>query len=231
MKTIEARQEPLDKLFEEIFSDEMRQSREEPRQDRTHDTKPTAGAYPEIADDILILKATLAKNGNKFKTLWDGVTLGYINKDTGKPDVSAADIALMNKLAFWTGGNPSQMERLFLRSGLGKRAKCIDRPDYISRTITTAISDAKEFYSPNGNGSEQRVDRSILDGLSEKIKDDPDIIYEPEYFQALTEIYNTDPKEWVRIKRSFSPVKFQSGILSKRSKKPKKTLLLSKHPL
>jgi hypothetical protein len=35
------------------------------------------------------------------------------------------------------------------------------------------------------------------------MKDDPGIIYEPEYFQILTEIYNTDPKEWVRIKKIF----------------------------
>jgi len=41
-----------------------------------------------------------------------------------------------------------------------------------------------------------KADRAILDGLAEKIKTDPGIIYEPELFRVLSEIYYTDPQEW-----------------------------------
>ncbi len=133
--TIEARQEALDWLFEKIFAAELRQARQDPA------PKPSP-AHSNLSDEALILKATLSKGGNEFKLLFDGSTLGYNGDD------SAADMALMNKLAFWTGGNALQMERLFSASGLGRREKWRGRPDYRERTIKKAISDAREFYEP-----------------------------------------------------------------------------------
>lgn len=136
--TIESRQPEMDKHYLEIFG------KDRPR----HTNKPTS--FPvELSDDALILKAKLAKNGNDFEALWRGSTLGYTNPDTGISDDSAADMAFMNMLAFWTGGNASQMERLFSRSGLGQRDKWRDRPDYRDRTIQKAISDAADFYEPS----------------------------------------------------------------------------------
>ena len=52
----------------------------------------------------------------------------------GYPSHSEADLALCNLLAFWTGGDPARMERLFAQSGL-VRAKWRNRPDYRERTI------------------------------------------------------------------------------------------------
>ncbi len=52
-----------------------------------------------------------------------------------------------------------------------------------------------------------KADRAILDGLAEKIKTDPGIIYEPELFRVLSEIYYTDPQEWARIKKIFMTLK------------------------
>ncbi len=131
---IEARQEPLDRLFEEIFSEEQQQA--------NGAQKKAVPGGSSLSDAALVLKATLAKNGNEFKLLWDGSTLGYNGDD------SAADMALMNKLAYWTGGDAAQMERLFSASGLGQRAKWRDRQDYRERTIQKAIADAREFYTP-----------------------------------------------------------------------------------
>jgi hypothetical protein len=134
LSTIETRQDQLNQLFEEIFPEEMKRSREEPRQ------RPARPCSPETPDDILIQKAFQAKHGQEFKALWNGFTSSYGGDD------SAADMAFANMLAFWTGGNAAQMERLFSSSGLGQRAKWRDRLDYRERTIQKAISDAREFY-------------------------------------------------------------------------------------
>jgi len=143
MKTIEPRQEALDALFEELFAEEIKEAKE-PRSTPT----PTKN---HMSDKAIIQKALLAKDGKKFEDLWKGSLLGYVSKD-GKPDPSAADMALMNKLAFWTSGNAAQMERLFSASMLGKRDKWIDRADYRDRTIKSALKNAKEFYKPPQEG-------------------------------------------------------------------------------
>ena len=114
LSTIEKRQDQLNQLFEEIFPEEMKRSREGPRQ------RPARPLSPEMQDDILIQNALQAKIGHEFKALWNGSTMGYNGDD------SAADMAFANMLAFWTGGNAAQMERLFSQSGLG-RNKWIDR--------------------------------------------------------------------------------------------------------
>lgn len=152
--TIKDRQDELEQLYFEIF---QKEDEGQPAEN------PTAGTYPEINDDNLIQKAKLSKNGSKFSKLWDGVTLGYINPKTGEPDESAADFALMGMLAFWTGGNPSQMERLFSKSGRGKRAKWTDRQDYRDRTIKRAIEETKEFYEPPNDryGADPAAEPSI----------------------------------------------------------------------
>jgi len=136
LSTIETRQDQLNQLFEEIFPEEMKRSREGPRQ------RPARPCSPEMQDDVLIQKAMQAKNGPEFKALWEGSTSSYGGDD------SAADMAFANMLAFWTGGNAAQMERIFSLSGLGQRAKWRDRPDYRERTIQKAISGAREFYAP-----------------------------------------------------------------------------------
>lgn len=173
-------------IFEEDISDS---SSEKPRPAN----KPIS-SISEIGDDALILKAKMAKNGNDFNSLWNGSTLGYSGDD------SAADMALMNHLAFWTRGDAGQMERLFSRSGLGHRDKWKDRQDYRERTIQKAISDAAEFYEPptdEGNGQEDRnaellKARELLKDLPEKIKADVNIIKEPAILKALAIIKEMD---------------------------------------
>lgn len=67
---------------------------------------------PFSPDDMaLIEKAKKAKNGAKFTALWNGDISAY-------PSASEADLALCSLLAFWTGGNPDAMDRLFRQSGL-----------------------------------------------------------------------------------------------------------------
>jgi hypothetical protein len=94
----------------------------------------------------------------------------------------------------------SELSRAATNTGLAS--------DEIRKTIMSGLESGNKHprlipEKSRANSTGPKADRSILEDLSEKMKDDPGIIYEPEYFQILTKIYNTDPKEWVRIKKIF----------------------------
>ncbi len=100
--------------------------------------------------------------------------LGSFFPDTGgRPfDHSAADVALINLLAFWTGCNPVRMEQLFSRSHLGRREKWTDRPDYRARTIWAAIRDPNRAILNSDAFAAKRRAEQIAENA--KIGDDPD---------------------------------------------------------
>lgn len=83
-----------------------------------------------------------SKSGDDIKNLWEG------NTDCYAGDTSAADQALLCHLAFWTGKDPVQMERLFSQSELGHRDKWFDREDYRQRSISNAITTTSGSYKP-----------------------------------------------------------------------------------
>ena len=64
-----------------------------------------------LEDEEIIKMATAASNGLKFNQLWSGDISGYKSH-------SEADLALCQILAFWSGNNPDQIDRLFRQSGL-----------------------------------------------------------------------------------------------------------------
>ena len=64
-----------------------------------------------LSDETVITKASTARNGEKFRRLWDGDITGYKSQ-------SEADAALLATLAFWCSGDKEQMDRLFRQSGL-----------------------------------------------------------------------------------------------------------------
>jgi putative DNA primase/helicase len=110
---------------------------------------PAAGTQPSgpvnASDDELIEKARQARNGAgaKFARLFDqGDVSAYAGDD------SAADMALTNMLAFWTGRDFNRMEAIFGRSALGQRDKWRNRADYRQRTIDKAIDDCAKVYTP-----------------------------------------------------------------------------------
>jgi putative DNA primase/helicase len=74
--------------------------------------------FPESDSDLLAL-AYRAKGGDALQKLMGGdvVGAGYTHSD-GSPNQSAADLALCNRLYFWTGGDMARVERLFRGSGL-----------------------------------------------------------------------------------------------------------------
>lgn len=68
-------------------------------------------ASTNLSDEELLDRARNAKNGAKFDRLWRGDTSEY-------PSHSEARFALLDLLAFWTGGDRGRMDRLFRQSGL-----------------------------------------------------------------------------------------------------------------
>lgn len=84
----------------------------------THMGRPTPST-PAVAspgksylfDEDVIIKASSARNGEKFNRLWNGDITGYKAQ-------SEADAALTSILAFWCGGDTEQIDRLFRQSCL-----------------------------------------------------------------------------------------------------------------
>lgn len=115
-----------------------------PRKVRAQPVTAAAGGGFAGDDDELIKRACEAKNGGLFRALWGGDTSQHGGDD------SAADLALCNMLAFWTGKDPERMDRLFRRSGL-MRDKWVERHGertYGRMTIERAIADCGEAYKP-----------------------------------------------------------------------------------
>lgn len=101
----------------------------------------TAAGTPNVLEDReLVEKAKRGKNGAKFRRLWNGDTGEYQSH-------SEADLALCNILAFYTGGDRAQINRLFQQSGLYREKW--DRDDYRQRTINKALEGRTEFYEPS----------------------------------------------------------------------------------
>jgi putative DNA primase/helicase len=100
----------------------------------------TNGHNSELTDEEVIRLARSAKNAANFEPLWLGDTRGYSSP-------SEADQALISRLAFYAQ-DEEQLDRLYRQSGLC-RQKWLDRPDYRRRTITRALSNLTETYTPD----------------------------------------------------------------------------------
>lgn len=128
-------------------------------------------AQTEHIDDQALLKRIFgSKNGADFKKLYDGDVSKYNN------DFSSADFALCSTLAFWTAKNFAQMERMWLASPLGQRAKTRERNDYRTRTITNAIGKCVEVYEPHKQEIPQNKNISQADLLIKMILDRKDVL-------------------------------------------------------
>jgi primase-polymerase (primpol)-like protein len=117
------RQMELDQLLHELFPAALRLS---------------TSAYPEpssLSDEELIRRAQSARNGERFLRLWNGDSSEYGG------DRSRADAALCCILAYWCGGDPDRVDRLFRQSGL-MRSKWDRRSGdttYSALTIRSAL--------------------------------------------------------------------------------------------
>lgn len=95
-----------------------------------------------LDDQMLIEKATNAKNGSLFASLYAG------EWQRSHKSQSEADLAFCNMLAFWSGGDPEQMDRIFRVSNLmrPKWDELHGWKTYGQITIERAVADLKDQY-------------------------------------------------------------------------------------
>ena len=114
---------------------------------RSSTARPSSTGGRPTGDDAatIIARIRKSKQGSRFAALYDG---GDTSSYGG--DDSAADMALMNMLPFWTGGDAALMGTIFSSSALGKREKWQRRQDYRERTIQAALNGwSGERYEPS----------------------------------------------------------------------------------
>ena len=130
------------------------------------DAEWTDGPLPQWSgpddDAELIARAKRSRSANatfgggvSFNELWTGdpeaLQRAYPPNSSGHAwNASAADIALCNMLAYWTGGNMERMEKLMRESALYRHKH--ERTDYLRGTIQKACASVAE----RGKCSERR---------------------------------------------------------------------------
>lgn len=137
-QTVEERTQELQAVARRVFG--------EPENGNGHvRTEQHRGSGSSLEDEKLIRRASEANDGGKFRELFSG---GY----SGHTSHSEAAAALLLKLAFWSGKNASQMERIFRRSGLMYEKFDSRRggTTWGAQEIEKAIEKAGEVYTPPG---------------------------------------------------------------------------------
>lgn len=173
-------------------------------------TAPVAG-YSELTDEEIISKASATQSARSvfggscsFAQLWtadvDAMAVSYPDDHGVRSyDGSAADMALAQHLAFWTGNNCERILLLMWQSGL-VRDKW-QRDDYLYRTIINAVSMQTVVYSAGAevepfpgmkpiksNSEKQRL-------YAEKTRTDKLALATPEQIEAVSNV--TSAKLWL----------------------------------
>ena len=101
-----------------------------------------------LTDEQVLEKAAASQNGEEFTALWEGRWDGKFGSQ------SEADLSLCCSLAFWTGKNKEQMDRLFRQSKLFRekwdKIHHADGATYGEETLEQAIQRTDQVYSPGG---------------------------------------------------------------------------------
>ncbi|HML45696.1 MAG TPA: DNA primase, partial [Clostridia bacterium] len=101
-----------------------------------------------LPDEQVLEKARAAASGDEFADLWEGRWKDKYGSQ------SEADLALCCALAFWTGKDSEQMDRLFHQSALIREkwdnVHHADGSTYGAETIRQAIARTEQTYSPEG---------------------------------------------------------------------------------
>lgn len=136
-KPIEDRQVYVDALWNEIG-------------DNIIEHYVTGDIEQQEENDTVLAKALSAKNGDKFRLLYDGRWQEAMDERTGHPyaSQSEADFALINIIAYHTR-NRNQIRAMFWNSGLGKRPKA-NRIDYIEKMITRSFDNQVPLVDVDG---------------------------------------------------------------------------------
>lgn len=111
----------------------------ENRQSKTIEITPN-----NLSDNELIEKIQSSRYGMEFMSLYNGDMSAYNN------DHSSADMALCKILAFWTGCDKAQMDRIFRSSALmrPKWDQKRGRDTYGNITLDNAVLGQRDSYTP-----------------------------------------------------------------------------------
>ena len=137
-----------DSPLRSISEDELRNFLERYmlRENRQASQSDNASTGHPLSDEEIIELAGKSKNGEKFRDLFSGTAKGYKSE-------SEADLALCGMLAFWTGKDAAQMDRLF-RASVLYRSKWDQRHGartYGQETIEKAISGCTRVYKESNS--------------------------------------------------------------------------------
>lgn len=105
----------------------------------------------KLTDDEVISKALSSRQSSLFSLLYYGQWQGVY------PSQSEADMAFCSLLAFWTGKDPIQMDRIFRTSQLMREKWDAKNGDstYGRKTIDSAIRVCREVYIPKNESVEK----------------------------------------------------------------------------
>jgi putative DNA primase/helicase len=96
-----------------------------------------------------------------FRDLWEAnaAKLGVRWPDAGGRayDASAADAALAQRLAFFTGRDCQRIDRIMRRPDCGLYREKYERPDYLQRTIMGAVARQESVYGDNRTLADNRT--------------------------------------------------------------------------
>ena len=152
----------------------------------------------DLSNEDIISLAQSASNSDSFSRLWNGHTSGYESH-------SEADLALCNILAFYTGGDTHQMDELFRQSGLMRDKWDEQRggQTYGEKTLSKAVEDTAETYSPATENHHPQPLKTVGDGGTEPATSTP----------TPTET-DTEPQPEPEIQNSLCPpaVKLLAGL-------------------
>ena len=168
----------------------------------------------DLEDTEVLENARTAENGEKFDQLWTGSTAGYDSH-------SEADMALCCLLAFWTGGDRAQIDRLFRQSELMREkwdeVHYADGSTYGEKTVERAVTTVTEYYDPDAATSSDSGD-VLCDGLPDR-RDGEDSRRSPAYLmernrllaERVAELETTLEEKNQRIDRLESRLRRRAG--------------------
>lgn len=186
LRPLADRQDVVTALHTEVFAARNAKKAKPKAKRKPAATKPAQQrATPAVTlDDSRLLEiAFRAKNGANVQALYGGDFSAYASE-------SEADLALCHHLAFYSGGDADQVDRLFRNSGLyrDKWDELRGAETYGARTIVTAIDGCDgQFYT--GGKPKQADETPTLDDAEQVIGElagmELQAIFEPRVIATL----------------------------------------------
>lgn len=119
------------------------------------------GPGHDLADETVLQKAFDSKSGDRIERLYTGDSALWEASDAPYVGRDSVDMALLFHLAFWTGGDRKQMERLFRDSELMRdrwdRSLYAEGVTYGDVSIARALVNADDYYTPRSDRDSGRI--------------------------------------------------------------------------